>query len=396
MPDYDIITVGGGIAASALAKAMAERGKNVLVLERETDFRDRVRGEWIAPWGVAEAQEMGLYDTLLAAGGHTPPVFQTRAGPMPLPERRLPEDCPTGTPQLTIYHPAMQEAMIKAAADAGAEVRRGVKVTAVRPRETPEVELSGGEVISARLVVGADGRTSNVRKWAGFKEQEAVPEQSLAGVLMDDVPVSQDASVAVFNPFMGRVAFLFPQGGGRVRAYLGVRKDSGVRLSGDGDFGRFIDLCVETGAPREFYEGVSQAGPLATFDGYDSWVEHPYKDGVALVGDAASTSDQVWGQGCSISLRGARLLRDALLETDDWKAAGERYAEAASEFARHVRTANGWATQVMMEQGEAATALRAQVLPRMAADPTIFPDTGFAGPDLAPADEAARARFFGN
>jgi menaquinone-9 beta-reductase len=42
---YDIITVGGGLAGSALAKVMAEHGASVLVLEKETHFRDRVRGE---------------------------------------------------------------------------------------------------------------------------------------------------------------------------------------------------------------------------------------------------------------------------------------------------------------------------------------------------------------
>jgi len=33
---YDIITVGGGIGASALAKVMAERGAEVLVLEKNS------------------------------------------------------------------------------------------------------------------------------------------------------------------------------------------------------------------------------------------------------------------------------------------------------------------------------------------------------------------------
>ena len=59
-PTYDIITVGGGIAASSLAKAMAERGAKVLVLEREKQFKDRVRGEAIVSWGVAEANELGI------------------------------------------------------------------------------------------------------------------------------------------------------------------------------------------------------------------------------------------------------------------------------------------------------------------------------------------------
>ena len=47
--DYDIIAVGGGLGGSALAKAMAENSKSVLILERETEFKDRVRGEFMSP-----------------------------------------------------------------------------------------------------------------------------------------------------------------------------------------------------------------------------------------------------------------------------------------------------------------------------------------------------------
>jgi len=52
--EYDIITVGGGLAGATLAKAMAENGARVLVIERERQFKDRVRGEGTFPWGVAE------------------------------------------------------------------------------------------------------------------------------------------------------------------------------------------------------------------------------------------------------------------------------------------------------------------------------------------------------
>ena len=54
--DYDIITVGGGLGGAALAKTMAEHSAKVLVVEREKQFKDRVRGEYMSPWGVAEAQ----------------------------------------------------------------------------------------------------------------------------------------------------------------------------------------------------------------------------------------------------------------------------------------------------------------------------------------------------
>lgn len=61
---YDVITVGGGLAGAAVARSLAEAGMRVLVLERETTFRDRVRGEEMHCWGVAETRALGIYDLL--------------------------------------------------------------------------------------------------------------------------------------------------------------------------------------------------------------------------------------------------------------------------------------------------------------------------------------------
>ena len=70
MLSADVVIAGAGIGGSALATVLARAGLDVLVLEKETVYRDRVRGEWIAPWGVAETKRLGLYDLLRAAGGH--------------------------------------------------------------------------------------------------------------------------------------------------------------------------------------------------------------------------------------------------------------------------------------------------------------------------------------
>ncbi len=397
MADDDIVTVGGGIGGSAIAKAMAENGKRVLVLEREMSFKDRVRGEWMAPWGAAETKKLGLYDDLIAAGGCPAPKFAAFAGPAPMPVRDFRVDCALKMSALVMYHPAMQESVLAAAEKAGAEVKRGVKVNGVTPGKEPSVSFEGdggGQNVSARLVVGADGRNSMVRKWGGFESSEEQPGNQLAGVLLENYSGLQDTATAVFNPFIGQVVFLFPQGGGKARAYLGSRTDKADRLQEDGDFRKLIEMSVQTGASSALFEGTTQAGPLATFPGFDSWVEHPYKDGIALVGDAAQTSDQTWGQGLSITFTDARLLRDALLSTDDWEAAGHKYAEAANSSFQHVREVEDWMTQVLMDQSAEANAIRSRVLPGMAPGTLALPETHVAGPDLAPADEAAHRGLF--
>jgi 2-polyprenyl-6-methoxyphenol hydroxylase-like FAD-dependent oxidoreductase len=128
----------------------------------------------------------------------------------------------------------------------------------------------------------------------------------------------------------------------------------------------------------------------------DSWVEHPYCNGIVLIGDAAATSDPTWGQGLSLTLHDVRTLRDALLAQDDWDAAGQAYASAHARYYECVRTTNSWFTQIWLQPGPSADALRARVVPLLESDPLVLPDTMVAGPGLAPPTAAHQARIFGD
>jgi 2-polyprenyl-6-methoxyphenol hydroxylase-like FAD-dependent oxidoreductase len=122
MQTYDVVTVGGGLGASALARSLALEGLKVLVLERETQFKDRVRGEQVASWGVGEARELGILDMLLANCGHEMRWFDLYFGPILTGHRDTVETTPQGLPNMTFFHPKMQETLIAAAAEAGSDV----------------------------------------------------------------------------------------------------------------------------------------------------------------------------------------------------------------------------------------------------------------------------------
>src|SRR5512142_1500512 len=143
--DYDLITVGGGWAGAALARSLAEKGARVLVLEREREFRDRVRGELVHPWGVAEARKLGLYDLLKQTCGYEVRlrISQILGGP-PAQPRDLVATTPHRVGSLHFPHPDMQEVLLDACAQAGATIVRGARVAEVVPGFAPTVTLHTG------------------------------------------------------------------------------------------------------------------------------------------------------------------------------------------------------------------------------------------------------------
>jgi 2-polyprenyl-6-methoxyphenol hydroxylase-like FAD-dependent oxidoreductase len=396
--EYDIITIGGGLGGASLAKAMAEHGARVLVLERERRFKDRVRGEGMWPWGIAELKELGVYQGLIDSCARQIPWLDTYFGGVRTEHRDLSATTRQRTPALNWVHHEMEEVMLQAAENAGAEIRRGARACDLKPgmRPSVSVEYEGRvEDLHSRLVVCADGRASLARKWANFPVQQDSHGMLLAGVLFDSMSaVSSDTNYWIMTPSLGQFAFLCPQGGGRMRAYAWHPRERDYRLQGAEDIPRFVEESVKAGAPAEWYAGAHPIGPLATFDGTDTWVEHPYKDGIALIGDAAASSDPSYGQGQSLTVRDARVLRDQLLAHDNWDEAGHAYARQHDRYYAAVHKLTGWLYQMFYDAGPEAEACRARALPLIAEDATRVPDVLFSGPEV-PLGEPVRRRFFG-
>ena len=394
---YDIITVGGGLGGSAIAAAMANSGASVLVLEATSTFQDRVRGESILPWGVAEARELGIYGALVEAGAHELPWWTEYRGPEIGMRRNLAETTAQRLPAIGISHPALQGALIERAAAAGAEVRRGVTVKAIRTGRAPVVvsEANGNAVESySRLVVGADGRRSMVRSAAGFHSRRDPGGNVVAGLLFSNMPAPDDSNHLWPNPSIGQFAIAFPQGAGRARVYHACGAEAGLRLSGDGAIPRFIEQTVACGIPLDYFLAAKPEGPLASFVcPYDA-VDHPHRPGVVLIGDAATETDPSFGQGLSVTLRDVRVLRDKLLGTDDWEVAAEAYAAEHNRYVEVIRNVQGWMSDMLLRTGAEADARRAKALPLWEQDPTRPTDVLFSGPDIE-IDETVRQRFYG-
>jgi menaquinone-9 beta-reductase len=126
--------------------------------------------------------------------------------------------------ELDFYHPEMLEVLLRAAAAAGAAIRRGVTVAGVTAGGSPEVAVTRDgaavERLRARLVVGADGRTSRVRAWADFAVRRDSDCLMVGGVLLRNLRMADDAVVNRYHAALGQRVLIFPLGGGRFRTYF--------------------------------------------------------------------------------------------------------------------------------------------------------------------------------
>jgi 2-polyprenyl-6-methoxyphenol hydroxylase-like FAD-dependent oxidoreductase len=395
---FDVVIVGGGIAGGALATVLARAGKRALVLEKTAEYRDRVRGEWIAPWGVAELNALGLYDTFIAAGGHhvTKHVPYGDAVDPATAEAAVLDmtGLLPGIPgPLTIGHPKMCELLHETSLAAGATALRGVSdIVRLTFGASPSVTYvhDGAEhTATCRLIVGADGRGSIVRRAAGIDLHRDPTHHLFSGMLVegaDGWPADTQALGAE-----GDVHFLaFPQGHGRVRLYLGYSTEQPQRLAGARGQQAFLDAFRLKSVPgSEHLANARPAGPCNSYPNEDTWTDAPCAEGVVLVGDAAGHNDPIIGQGLSITFRDVRIVRDILLAGDDWSASAfAPYAVERRERMRRLRFSATLQSRLETEFGPEAEGRRRRAFERRAQDPTLMLPAlaTMLGPERMPAE----------
>jgi 2-polyprenyl-6-methoxyphenol hydroxylase-like FAD-dependent oxidoreductase len=168
---HDVAIIGYGPVGQTLAGLLGRRGVDVVVVER-----------FERPYGLPRAmrfdheamrlwQEIGFAE---AIADDLLPVtrYEWYGADGELDMRFLtPEYGPSGWSFSYSFHqPSLEAALDETVrAQPTVEVRRGCALTGVSQREDHvELELSGGEKLEARFVVGADGANSRVREAAGI------------------------------------------------------------------------------------------------------------------------------------------------------------------------------------------------------------------------------------
>lgn len=395
----DVAIVGGGVAGSTLGLVLARAGIDVAIVEREEWFRDRVRGEALMPWGATLAGLLGIADALPESGAHPLPIWQTYRDREPLPPYDWRPDSPSGDGLWGVNHPGLQETLLRRAEAAGVSVIRRAK--AQRPDRDangtfhmPIEGQDGVSRISARLIVGADGSESGVRRWIGAETMRDPVNHAIGGVLVEGFDLDPSASHIGF--YRGGASLVFRQASGRARAYLFCAPEDAERMRGAGAAKAIIETSAAS-LPEGTFCGVRAVGPAAFFPGADVFASKVAGGGIVLIGDAAGANDPTQGQGLSLVFKDVWELSQRLLAMPDWGEAIEDFARCRPRWYEPLRAFAMWKGPHFVGVGAEADEARERGERARERDPLLW---GYgvihtAGPEGLPVGEDARRHFLG-
>lgn len=301
---YDVVVVGAGPAGSVTAKTAAERGLDVLLIERNQEIGVPVKcaegvskeiEKFVAPdrrWICAEVKGANIYGP---DGTKVVLSAETMDETGYVLERRI-----------------FDKFLASEAARAGAKIR-------VRTEAYDIIEEDGyakgvyvrcmGEDtrVFAPVVVGADGVESRVGRWAGINTRLQPSNISVcAEFLMCDIELNGDYSEFFLGSEVAPkgYAWVFPKGGDCANVGLGIGGDVSDEKHRALDYLKaFVRNKFPDGKTvAEMYGVVPLSGPS-----YESVAE-----GLILVGDAARQVNPLTGGGILYAMHAGEIAGDVI------------------------------------------------------------------------------------
>jgi geranylgeranyl reductase family protein len=320
---FDVAVVGGGPAGSTAAYRLATAGASVLVVDRAVFPRDKPCGGGVTgraarllPFSIEPVVEDVV--ERMDCGLRYRHRFARRAG---------------GPLAYMTQRTRLDHFLLRQAAEAGADVREGVRVADVR-----EGGLTvDGDEVAARIVIGADGCNGSAAKQLGLAE-EIVHGVALEANYPHDERFAHTMllEIAVVR---GGYGWIFPKGD-HVNVGVGGNASEGPRLRAE-----LRRMCEEHGVDPD---------AAAETRGYRLPMRRPgtrlARGTTAVIGDAAGLVDPFSGDGMYEAFLSSLLVTDAALDLLAGRAETlDAYAQAVERRITPLTRA-GWGAKAAFER----------------------------------------------
>ncbi len=284
MSDVDVFVIGGGPAGLAAAIAASRQGMRVVVADGNYAPIDKPCGEGMMPDSRRMAARLGieLPDSL---GYEFRGVRFHGAG------RQVESNFPHGGRGIGVRRTALHAVLVHAAEQAGVELRWGSPVA--------EIGKTG-----ARWIIGADGASSRVRRWA---ELDACVWNSRRYAFRQHFAIAPWTDCMEIYWGDGCQVYVTPVAKEEVCAAL-ISRDPHLRMEDA--------LQMHFPALHERLEGAVTTSRERGAVTATVRLRSVARGNVALIGDASGSVDAITGEGICLSFRQAEALAKAMVSGD--------------------------------------------------------------------------------
>ncbi len=321
--ECDIVVVGAGPAGSLAARTAAKNGASTILLEEHPKVG--------YPINCAEGLSLG---GLMDAGVKPKPPIVSHEITMArvfAPDRSFVELTSTDWKGYTLNRDIFDGLLAEMAVEAGADLLTSTKATDLLKEDGVAVgvkAVSGEETlkISAKVVIGADGHASIIRRKAGlgewFPDVVTCAQYRLGGLELEEPGVNEFYLGREISP--GGYVWVFPKSAEVANVGLGVRKihtESPIKY-----LKRFV-----ANDPR-FKDAEIQLvnGGICPVSGV---LETIVSDGVMLAGDSAGQLVPFTGAGVHTSIVAGRMAGEvAACAVDEGDVSSSRLSEYERRF----------------------------------------------------------------
>lgn len=305
---YDVIVVGGGPSGSYSAFRLSSLGMKVLLIDRKVEVGSPVQCAGLVNSSIFDLPGLGsLKDRIVLKTIFGADLFSPSGYLLPLRGKDV--------KAFSIDRREFDKELLRLAAEAGSDVILGHNVTDIDVAGN-EVNLQGMDCsFSSSLIIGADGPSSIVRRYAGLEN----PRETTPGISMECVVRSAlvpKKKVGVFTGekiARGFFAWAIPSFGETgirlgLSALDGESMRSGLRaLFTNPDLARFLSLeridPEDISVISRIYGGVPMGSPKRLFEG-----------NFLIIGDSAGMAKPTSGGGILPSLKAIDLLSSIIDE----------------------------------------------------------------------------------
>ncbi|MFW9835591.1 MAG: NAD(P)/FAD-dependent oxidoreductase [Candidatus Thorarchaeota archaeon] len=306
---YDLVVVGGGPAGAACARRAAQKGLDVVIIEKAEHPRRKACGGGFRP-GLVDLLDFDINPVIdrVACGSHLFSPSRTKVV--------CTKDMVTG---YTVKREVFDKLLLDKAVEAGAELIVGEVVGITESTDTVEAHIKDGKSISGKFMVGADGVNSRVARSSGIKPRWNDDEIGLC--IESRIPMSESDILRItegpYGPERICIQIYF---GGLDHGYAWLFPKNGEISLGMGCLMPYAaDLRK---AWSSFVTEVSQLYEVDVTDAEETAMRVPLKGPikrtitkrVLLVGDAAGFVSPATGEGICFAIETGQMAAETVAQ----------------------------------------------------------------------------------